>query len=247
MEEAVWITLALFAAGFIAWAISTVSAGGGSMLLVAATSSLLGGHAIAPVVTVASLMAGPARIALFWKHIDWRLVAWYVPGAVAGAALGGWAFTRLPGDLVQIAVGAFLVSTAWQYRLGERARSFRMRLQWFPAVSFASGLVSAIVGASGVLTNPFYLNYGMLKERMVATRAVNSLVIQLAKLGSYATFGALSGELAAHGAAAGAGAVLAIWATRPWLHRLGVRRFRQFAVAAMVASGVLLLWKQLVP
>lgn len=120
-----------------------------------------------------------------------------------------------------------------------------MRLQWFPAVSFASGLVSAVVGASGVLTNPFYLNYGMLKERMVATRAVNSLVIQLAKLGSYATFGALSGELAVHGAAAGAGAVLAIWATRPWLHRLSVRRFRQFAVAAMVASGVLLLWKQL--
>jgi uncharacterized membrane protein YfcA len=217
------------------------------MLLVAAASSLLGGHAIAPVVTVASLMAGPARMALFWKHIDWRLVAWYLPGALAGASLGGWAFTRLPGNLVQVAVGAFLVSTAWQYRLGGRARSFRMRLQWFPAVSFASGLISAIVGASGVLTNPFYLNYGMLKERMVATRAVNSLVIQLAKLGSYATFGALSGELAAHGAVAGAGAVLAIWATRPWLHRLSVRRFRQFAVGAMVASGVLLLWKQLGP
>lgn len=247
MEDPVWIGLALFVAGFVAWAISTLAAGGGSMLLVAATSSLLGGHAVAPIVTVASLMAGPARMALFWKHIDWRLVGWYLPGAVAGASLGGWIFTRLSGELVQVAIGIFLVSTAWQFRLGERPRSFRMRLRWFPAVSFASGLTSAIVGASGVLTNPFYLNYGMLKERMVATRAVNSLVIQLAKIATYAAFGALSADLATHGVVAGAGAVLAIWVTRPWLHRLRARRFRQFAVAAMVASGVLLLWQRISP
>jgi uncharacterized membrane protein YfcA len=247
MEDLGWISLALFAAGFAAWSISTLAAGGGSMLLVAATSSLLGGHAIAPVVTVASLMAGPARMVAFWKHIDWRLVAWYLPGAVAGAALGGWIFTQLSSELVQIAIGLFLVSTAWQFRLGERPRSFPMRLHWFPAVSFASGMTSAIVGASGVLTNPFYLNYGMLKERMVATRAVNSLVIQLAKIATYATLGVMSVDFALHGAAAGAGAVLAVWVTRPWLRRLSSRRFRQLAVAVMVASGLLLLWQHLSP
>lgn len=241
------LDLALFAAGFLSWGISTLAAGGGSMLLVAATSSLVGAHAVAPVVTVASLMAGPARMALFWKHIDWRLVAWYAPGAIGGAALGGWIFTRLSSEIVQVAIAIFLISTAWQFRLGERARSFRMRLEWFPAVSLASGMTSAVVGASGVLTNPFYLNYGMLKERMVATRAVNSLVIQLAKIASYAGFGALTVDLAVHGAAAGAGAVLAVWLTRPWLHRLSSRRFRQLAVAVMVASGALLLWQRLSP
>jgi uncharacterized membrane protein YfcA len=247
MEVLDGITLALFAAGFVAWAISTVAAGGGSMLLVAATSGLLGGHAVAPVVTVASLMAGPARMALFWKHIDWRLVAWYLPGAVAGASLGGWIFTRLSSELVQLAIALFLLSTAWQFRLGQRSRSFPMRLHWFPAVSFASGMTSAIVGASGVLTNPFYLNYGMLKEPMVATRAVNSLVIQLTKIATYATLGVMSTDHALHGAAAGAGAVLATWLTRPWLHRLSALRFRQLAVAVMVVSGVLLLWQRLSP
>ena len=239
------VALALFAAGFAAWAVSTLAAGGGSMLLIAATSTLLGGHAVAPVVTVASLMAGPARMAFFWKYIDWRLVAWYLPGAAAGAGLGGWVFTRLPAELVQIVIGLFLVSTAWQFRWGERPRSFRMRLPAFVPVSFASGMTSAVVGASGVLTNPFYLNYGMLKERMIATRAVNSLVIQLAKIATYAAFGAMSAELAWRGAAAGTGAVLAIWVTRPWLRRLSSRRFRQLAVAVMVVSGLLLLWQRL--
>lgn len=246
MEALDWVALALFAAGFAAWAISTLAAGGGSMLLVAAASSLLGGHAVAPVVTVASLMAGQARLAAFWKHIDWRVVAWYLPGAVAGASLGGWAFTRLSTELIQVAIGLFLVSTAWQFRLGKRPRSFQMRLYWFPAVSFASGLTSGIVGASGVLTNPFYLNYGMVKEPMIATRAVNSLVIQLAKIATYATLGVMSPHLL-HGAAAGAGAVLAVWVTRPWLRRLSSHRFRQLAVAVMVASGLLLLWQRLSP
>jgi len=34
-----------------------------------------------------------------------------------------------------------------------------MRLPWFVPVSFVSALISAVVGASGLLATPFYLNY----------------------------------------------------------------------------------------
>jgi uncharacterized membrane protein YfcA len=183
-------------------------------------------------------------MALFWKHIDWRLARWYLPGAAAGALLGGWIFTLLSGQFVRTCVALFLISTAWQYRMGTRARSFSMRLPWFVPVSFVSGLTSAVVGASGLLANPFYLNYGMVKERMVATRAVNSLAIQITKIGAYAAFGALSWELVRLGLFAGAGAALAIWVSRPWLHRLPIRRFRQVAVLVMLGSGILVLWQQ---
>jgi uncharacterized membrane protein YfcA len=238
------IDIGLFLAGFISWTISTLSAGGGSILMVASLSNMLGGHAIAPVITVASLIASPTRILLFWDRIAWRVVRWYLPGAVTGAILGGWIFSRISGNFVQLCVALFLISTVWQYRLGNRARSFRMRLPWFLPVSFISGMTSAIVGASGLLANPFYLNYGMVKERMVATRAVNSLMIQLAKIGAYTTFGALNWDLAWHGLSAGAGAAFAIWITRPWLHHLDSKRFRQLAVLVMLISGVLVLWQQ---
>lgn len=231
----------LFAVGFLAWAISTFAGGGASMLLMATASGLLRGHAVAPVVTLASLVAGVGRIAFFWRHVDWGVVRWYVPGATAGALLGGWVFTRLSGELVQLLIALFLISSVWQFRLGERARSFEMRLPWFVPVSFVSGLTSALVGASGVLANPFYLNYGMVKERMLATRALNSIGIQLAKLAAYGAFGALTVDLALHGLSASVGAVLAVWLTRPWLRRLPSRRFRQLAVLVMFASGVLLL------
>ena len=236
--------VALFAAGFVSWAISTLAAGGGSVLIVAAVAAILRGQAIAPVVTMASLLASPARMILLWRFIDWRVVRWYLPGATTGALLGGWAFAHISTGWLQILLALFLISTAWQYRMGVRPRSFSMRLQWFMPVSFISGLISAIVGASGLLVNPFYLNYGLIKEAMLATRAVNSLAIQLVKIGAYVMFGALHWRLARHGLAAGAGAITAIWLVNPWLRHLSSFRFRQLAVLVMFFGGLLILWQQ---
>jgi uncharacterized protein len=239
-----WTDAALFAAGFVSWAISTLAAGGGSVLIVAAVAFVLRGQAVAPVVTMASALASPARMVLLWRWIDWRVVRWYLPGATAGALLGGWVFSRVGTHWLQVALALFLISTAWQYRLGARARSFAMRLPWFVPISFVSGLTSAVVGASGLLVNPFYLNYGLMKEAMLATRAVNSLAIQLVKIGAYVLFGVLQWRMARHGLVAGAGAIVAIRLSNPWLRYLTSYRFRQFAVAVMLFGGLLILWQQ---
>jgi uncharacterized membrane protein YfcA len=236
--------LGLFMAGFFSWAISTLSAGGGSFLLLAATSQMLGGQAVAPVVSTASLMASPTRMITLWPHIRWRLTAWYVPGAAAGAMLGGWLLTILPPQWIEICVAAFLLSTVWQYRMGARSISFPMPLPWFIPVAFCSGTISGVVGASGLLANPFYLNYGLIKEEMLATRAVNSLAIQLVKLASYGAFGVLNAPVLRYGLAAGIGAVLAICVANRWLAFLSTRRFRQLAVAAMALAGLLILWRR---
>jgi uncharacterized membrane protein YfcA len=100
------------------------------------------------------------------------------------------------------------------------------------------------VGASGLLVNPFYLNHGLMKEAMLATRAVNSLAIQLVKIAAYVAFGVLDWRLARHGLVAGAGAIAAIWLANPWLRHLSSYRFRQFAVFVMLFGGLLILWQQ---
>jgi uncharacterized membrane protein YfcA len=238
------INLVLFLAGIASWTISTFAAGGGSILLVAAITTILRGHAIAPVVTCASAIASPARIILFRGHIDWIVVRWYLPGAIVGAVVGGWTFAHVSGRLIQLCIGTFLIGSLWQFRVGNRPQWFRMSLPWFVPVSFVSGLTSAVVGASGLLSNPFYLNYGLTKERMLATRAVNSIAIQLVKIAAYLAFGVLNWDLLGHGVAAGAGGAVAIWFTRPWLRRLDPGHFRKFAVSMMVLAGLLAVWQQ---
>ena len=46
-----------------------------------------------------------------------RVVRWYLPGAAAGAILGGWIFTLLSAQWVQTCVALFLISTVWQYAI----------------------------------------------------------------------------------------------------------------------------------
>ncbi len=235
--------LLLFTAGFASWTISTLSGGGGNMFLVPIVAYLVRAEVVAPVVTMASLLASPARLLMLWEHVDWRVVRAYLPGAIAGAILGGWTSTWIGAKWLHIIIAVFLISTAWQYRFGARPRSFNMKLLWFAPVGFVIGLISGLVGASGLLANPFYLNYGLIKEPMIATRAVNSVAIQVAKLGTYTVFGALSYEIFFEGMTAGVGAVAGIWCSNRWLGQLSDRRFRLLAVLVMVTSGVLILWR----
>ncbi len=233
----------LFLAGCVSWTISTFSGGAGSVILLATVTHLIRLKTIAPVVTIASLMASPVRIAVWWRRIEWRVVRWYLPGAVTGAVLGGWIFTWADAGWLSLVVGLFLVSTPFQYSLGGRARSFRMRLPWFIPVSVAVGLTSGVVGASSLISLPFYLNYGLTKERMIATGSVHSLLIQLTKLATYGSLGVLSSGSVLEGLAAGLGAVVAILATRRWLERFKETWFRRLAIVLMLASGLSMLWR----
>jgi uncharacterized protein len=233
-----------FAAGLVSWTVSSLSAGGGSVLFVALLTLMLDGRAVAPVVTVASLLAAPVRMALFWRHIDWQVVRWYIPGGVCGAVVGGWLLSRLPAGWFDLAVGLFLISTGPQYRLGSRPRSFAMPLAGFVPLSFVVGLISAILGASGLIASPFYLNYGLSKEPLLATRATNSIAIQLAKIVAYAEFGAFRPDTLRQGVAAAIGAAIAIALSRPLLPYVSVDRFRRLAVLTMVAAGLYILWRR---
>jgi uncharacterized protein len=239
--------LLLAAAGYAAWLVSILSGGGGALLLIPVLTWAVGPRSVAPVIAMVTLFDAPVRLRLFWAQVRWDVVRWYLPGAVAGAMLGGYVFADLANSKtawLKILAGLFLVSTVVQFSFGKRQRSFPMRRWAFMPVGFLVSLVSGVIGEAGPVLNPFYLNYGVEKEAMIGTKSVCSIVMQTTKLASYFAFGAVLKEFLIYGLVIGLAAAAASWTGNRLLGRMEGTRFRQFVVTLMVFTGCLMIWQE---
>ena len=237
--------LILFIAGTVAFIISTISGGGGALILLPFLNFLIGTTKTAPVLNLGTFIGRPARLILFWKHINWQVFWYYVPAAMLGAWVGGWFFSRVDGSWLQILVGLFLISTVFQYRFGKKQRSFPVSLWFFIPLGFVVSILGTVIGALGPILNPFYLNLGLDKEELIATKTVNSFFLGLSQIGSYAFFGLLYRELWIYGIALGFGAVVGNIIGKKFLSRMKSTTFRQLLILLMVISGILLIYNQL--
>lgn len=237
--------LFLFACGMFAWFFSTVVAGGAATLLIPVISFLLGAQLVAPVVSLAALIANPSRILMFRHDIDWQVLSYMIPGSILGAILGAWSLTQIDTRLIQLLLGLFLVTYVLQERFSRSEISLQMRLPGFLPLGFGVSYLSGLIGATGPLHNPFMMRYGLLKEKLVATKSVNSLAMQLTKLLSYGGLGLLTMEVGVYGLILGLGATLGVYLARNQLHSIAVQQFRQYALAFMFVSGITLFIKAL--
>ena len=233
----------LFLFGLLAWFFSTVAAGGAATLLIPIITFLLGAQMVAPVISVAALLANPSRAYLFRKHIDWQVIRYLLPGSIIGAVIGAWFLSHIDVQIIQILLGLFLISYVLQDKLSKSRLTIKMKLIWFLPLGFSVSFLSGLIGATGPVHNPFMLSYGLLKERLVGTKAINSLVMQLTKLISYGTFGALSSQIASYGMILGAGAIIGVFLAREQLENCDVMQFRQYTLALMFFCGVVMLSK----
>ncbi|MBR9921708.1 MAG: sulfite exporter TauE/SafE family protein [Bacteroidetes bacterium] len=240
-----WLLLALFASGTIAFTISTISGGGGAMLQVPLLNFLIGVSKTAPVLNLGTFLGRPARLIIFRKHIHYEVILYYAPPAIIGAWIGGWLFANIKFGWLQILVGLFLVSTVFQYRFGKKERSFDMKLWYFIPLGFVISILGTVIGAMGPILNPFYLNLGLDKEDLIATKAANSFLLGLSQLGSYTFFGILDRELWIYGIALGIGATIGNIVGKRFLSRMKSQTFRQWLIVLMAISGILLIWGQL--
>jgi uncharacterized membrane protein YfcA len=235
----------LLVLGIGAFVLSTISGGGGALVLIPVLNWTIGVAQTAPVLNLGTFIGRPARLIIFWKHIHWRICLYYAPAAIIGALVGSWLFSNFRMEWLQIVVGIFLVSTVWQYRFGKRPQSFMMKRWYFVPLGFFVSSVGTIFGAMGPVLNPFYLNTGLDKEDLIATKTANSFLMGLSQIGSYTFFGLLHGELWVYGVFLGLGATIGNIIGKRFLSGMKSATFRKWVIALMVISGLLLIYGQL--
>jgi hypothetical protein len=241
------IYILLFIFGFCAFTLSTIAGGGGALMLVPLVNFFVAKEATAPLVHLGNFIGRPTRIILFWKNIRWDIIRAYLPLACIGAFLGAWLFASLRMEWLQIVIGIFLISTIWQYKWGKKKASFHMKRSYFGPLGFAVCFLSSLIGATGAVLNPFYLNYGVEKEELVATKAANSFFVAIVQLGTYAKFGRLNDELWLYGLAIGLGAAFGNFLGKRLLKKMSNQTFRQLVMVMMAVSGIVMIAQQIWP
>ena len=181
----------VFVLGIAAFTLSTIAGGGGSLVLVPILNWLIGVSNTAPVLNLGAFLGRPARLIIFWKYIEWRVILYYAPAAIVGAIIGSWLFSNFRVAWLQIVIGLFLISTVWQFSFGKKDKSFNMSLWYFVPIGLVVSVLGTIIGALGPILNPFYLNYGLDKEKLIATKTANSFLMGISQISGYAFFGFL--------------------------------------------------------
>ena len=234
----------LVLASFIAWFISSLAGGGSPFIIVPMVNFLMDSQAVPPVVTTGMLLGNLQRTFMFWQEIDWELTWWYLPGAISGAILGAFVYTQTQLQWLQILLGLFLVSSVFSFGMGKKEKSFQVPGWFFLPTGFIYAFLSGLIGSLGPVLNPFYLNYGLVKERMIATKSAHVVVVHVAKILTYATLGVLTKSYLWYGLIIGITAIPANWLGQKVLKNISDEQFRQFVIALVTISGLLILWQQ---
>ena len=119
-----------------------------------------------------------------------------------------------------------------------------MKLWYFIPLGVLVSVLGTIIGALGPVLNPFYLNLGLDKEDLIATKTANSFLMGLSQIGSYAFFGLISGKYWIYGLVLGLGATVGNIVGKKFLSDMKSTTFRKFVLGLMVVSGLLLIYGQ---
>jgi len=236
--------LLLVLASIVAWLISTLSGGGSSLILIPVVGIFLGTAAIPPVITIGGLFGNAERSFAYRDKINWQIIRWELPGAIAGGCLGAFTFSQLNLEWVTIIVALFLIVSAITFLVKKGNINFTVKLWYFLPAGFAYAFLSGLIGSMGPVLAPLYLGYGLQKEELLATQATNRIVAHVIKLITYAIFGVLEPSYIGYGVLIGLAAFPGNWLGQILLEKISDQVFRRLVITFIMVSGLLMLWQE---
>ncbi len=238
-------TLLLFVATIAAFWMSAICGGGASLILIPILNLLIPSSVVPFSLTIGTFTSSASRIAVFKKHINWKIFLWFVPFSIPAVLLGAYLIKYINPIYLQLVVALFLIANLPQLFLSKKKQEKEEKP--YPKfvlgiVGFLAGFVSGITGAIGLLFNRFYLQYGLTKEEIVATRAANEIFLHSIKLIIYILLGLYSKTALWLGLTIAVASIISSYTVKFILPLLSEYLFRKIGYGAMVLSGFVLLF-----
>jgi uncharacterized protein len=97
------------------------------------------------------------------------------------------------------------------------------------------------VASTGPINTPFFLAYGLVEGACLATEALASLSMYVAKALTFNQLGALPWATFAKGLIVGSAVMLGSYAAKPFVLRMAPERFRFLMDVLMLVAGVTMI------
>lgn len=201
---------------------------------------LIGAEALVPVISLSSILTNITRVAVFRESLDLRKALTISAFAVPSTLVGAYVYTWLSGRGASVVIGAVLILVVPLRRVLAHHR-FQLGAGGSAAAGVVYGFLSGSSVGAGVILLSILMSMGLSGSQIIATDALTSVILGVAKSGVFIWAGALPLKLwlvaFIIGAAATPGAMLAKWMSK----RFSVKLQDTLIEAAIVLGGLMLL------
>jgi uncharacterized membrane protein YfcA len=201
---------------------------------------MIGAEPVVPILSISALLTNTSRAAAFWRFVDGRRALIVLAAAVPTCVLGAWGYTMLTGKGAALVIGTMLVVSVPLRRLMRR-HGVALSNRGLAAACFGWGpLAGGTVGA-GIILLSLLMAAGLEGAAVVATDAVISIGIGLAKLATFGLAGAVNAQVVAIALLIGAVAFPGAFLAKVLIARLSVHVHAAILDAVVIGGGAAMI------
>ena len=203
---------------------------------------IVGIKSVIPVMAVAMLFNNGSRVVAFWHEIQWTHVRLMLASGLPACIVGAYSYTLLSAEWVALLLGAFLLLSIPLRRYLNHAQ-----FRFSPGVELGAGtffgFINGGMAGTGVVLISILMAGGVQGAALVATDAVISVVLGLAKVVLFGSLAALDLELALVGLLVGLCTVPGAFVARVLLKHIPGGAHAWLMELLVLAGAVSLLWR----
>lgn len=174
------MTVLLSIAAFLTSALSAMIGMAGGITLLAVMVLFLPWELLIPLHGCVQLVSNSSRVLSFIKHVNWSIFLRFCVACIPASYLGLMAVGQFDENLTKALI-AFFILYAVHFAPKLQSAGSRLFSNFFLAGTLA-GSISMVVGATGPLIAPFFINSTLEKEQIIATKAICQAMVHLVKI-----------------------------------------------------------------
>ena len=202
---------------------------------------MLGPEPVIPIIAMAGLLTNSGRVFAFLRYVSWRRVALVLAGATLPCMVTAYGYTLLTGKAIQIVIGVMLMLTVpLRYAMRKSAMVLGDRGLVLGAAGYGAA-VGGTVGA-GVILLSVLMAAGLQGAAVIATDAVISIAIGVARLSVFGFAGAIGPQTIAFALLIGLVAFPGAFLARAFVTRMPIHVHTAILDAVVLFGGAVMVF-----